>query len=108
MLPACQLTITENSTFPIAWKNGTFFLALSTSLEGSESREHERTSRGYSSDIGHTMLSQVAFLEVQMAATSVVVDSNNLPTGQTLEPEQIAKIQVALFDVLQSTPFKTS
>jgi hypothetical protein len=43
-----------------------------------------------------------------MAATSVVVDSNNLPAAQTLEPEQIAKIQVALFDVLQSTPFKTS
>ena len=43
-----------------------------------------------------------------MAATPVVVDPHALPPGQILEPEQIAKIQVALFDVLQSTPFKTS
>jgi len=35
-----------------------------------------------------------------MAATPVVVDPHALPPGQILEPEQIAKIQVALFDVL--------
>lgn len=43
-----------------------------------------------------------------MATHSAVVEPNALPPAGDLLPDQIAKIQVSLFEILQSTPFRTS
>jgi hypothetical protein len=51
---------------------------------------------------------QVPFQEVLVATQFVAVDPAALPDNKNLPPEQMALIQMALFEVLQSTPFKTS